>query len=53
MFWDVALRSIVETDVSDVLTTSIIKAMAPETSVNFYETTRPTISEEPSSHLPL
>jgi hypothetical protein len=45
VFWNVALCSLV--DVSEVLAASIIRAMmeaasTSETSINFYQTTRPT-----------
>jgi hypothetical protein len=54
-FWDIELCSLVEVDVSEVLTASIIRAMmmkvvcTSETSVYFNETTRPYITE--SCHL--
>jgi hypothetical protein len=39
------------TDVSKVLTSSLIKAMSkPETSVNFYHTTRPYIPKDSHIH---
>jgi hypothetical protein len=42
-FWDVALRSLAETDVSEVLTTSITRTS--KTSVKFYQTTERNIPE--------
>jgi hypothetical protein len=48
--WDVETCSLVDTDVLEVLTTSIALMMEAvsisETSVNFYETTRQYISEQ-------
>jgi hypothetical protein len=54
-FWDAAPCSLVETDVSEALAVSIIRAMmeavrTSETSVNFYQSTRRNIPEEIHLH---